>query len=366
MALVPELVPRLAALGCAVAVQRGAGEAADHPDDEYERAGAVVLDDPFTDADVVLSVRPPDEDVVRRLAPGAAAISFLEPERSTALVASLRDREVASFALELVPRLSRAQSMDALTSQALVTGYRGAVVAAEMLRRFFGVHMTAAGTVPAAQVLVLGTGVAGLQAIATCVRLGAVVRAYDVRASSAEEIASLGAEPLDLGLEPLTGAAGYARDMDAERAARQQALLAPYVAAADVLITTASVPGRPAPVLVTRSMVERMSPGSVVVDLATEAGGNVAGVVAGEVVRIGQARVWGAADVASQLPGTASRLLAHNVVSLVAHLTATDGDGARFAPDLDDEIVAGCCVTLGGRILHGPTREAVQSLERGR
>jgi len=229
--------------------------------------------------------------------------------------------------------------MDALTSQALVAGYRGAIVAAEMLRRFFPLSMTAAGTIPPAQVVVLGAGVAGLQAIATARRLGAMVKAYDVRASSAEEIRSLGAEAIDLGLDPLEGAAGYAREMTAERAALQLERLAPYVAAADALITTAAVPGRQAPMLVSRAMLEQMSPGSVVVDLAAESGGNVEGVVAGEVVRIGNAQVWGGADVPSQLPGPASRLYAQNVVSLVALMTV----GGAFAPDFADEIVAGCC-----------------------
>ena len=199
--------------------------------------------------------------------------------------------------MELVPRISRAQSMDALSSQALVAGYRCAIVAAGMLRRFFPLNMTAAGTVQPAQVVVLGAGVAGLQAIATAKRLGAVVQAYDVRAAAAEEIASMGAKPIHLELETLEGSGGYAREMTEDRAARQRELLTPYIAKADALITTAAVPGRPAPMLVTRAMVEEMSAGSVVVDLAAETGGNVEGSVAGEVVRIGNAQVWGGRNV---------------------------------------------------------------------
>jgi NAD(P) transhydrogenase subunit alpha len=266
--------------------------------------------------------------------------------------------------MELIPRISRAQSMDALSSQALVSGYRCAIVAAGMLRRFFPLSMTAAGTVQAAEVVVLGAGVAGLQAIATAKRLGAVVRAYDVRAAAAEEIRSMGAKAIELDLETLEGAGGYAREMTDDRAARQRELLTPYIEAADALITTAAVPGRPAPLLVTREMVERMKPGSVVVDLASESGGNVEGSVPGEVVRIGNAHVWGGRNVASQMPGPASRLYAQNIVNLVALMTGQDADGkAAFAPDYDDEIVAGSCVTRDGAIVHEPTREAIEGPE---
>ena len=217
--------------------------------------------------------------------------------------------------------------MDALSSQALVSGYRCAIVAAGMLRRFLPLNMTAAGTVQAAEVVVLGAGVAGLQAIATAKRLGAIVRAYDVRAAAAEEIRSMGAKSIDLDLDTLEGAGGYAREMTEDRAARQRELLTPFIAAADALITTAAVPGRPAPMLVTREMVEQMKPGSVVVDLAAESGGNVEGSVAGEVVRIGNAQVWGGRNVPSQMPGPASKLYAQNVVNLVTLMTAKDDDG---------------------------------------
>jgi len=356
VAMVPELVPKLTALGYDVAVEPDAGAGALHSDDEYEAAGAVVKPDAADDADVVLSVQPLDSSRLRRLRPDAATISFLPPAQPEAEVAERRDLGLTSFAMELVPRISRAQSMDALSSQALVAGYRCAVVAAGLLRRFFPLNMTAAGTVPPAEIVVLGAGVAGLQAIATAKRLGAVVKAYDVRAAAAEEIRSMGAIAIELDLETLEGAGGYAREMTEDRAARQRELLAPYVAAADALITTAAVPGRQAPVLVTREMVEAMKPGSVVVDLAAESGGNVEGAVPGSMVRVGAAQVWGASNVPSQMPGPASRLYAQNVVNLLTLMTVDDA----FAPDFDDEIVSGTCVTHAGQITHEPTREALE------
>ncbi len=356
MAVVPELVGKLTALGYQVAVEPGAGEGSLHSDKEYLDAGADVTESAIEGAVLVVSVAPLDTSVVRRLDEGTATMSFLPVNQSLDLVADLRDCGVTSFAMELVPRISRAQSMDALSSQALVAGYRSAIVAAGLLRSFFPLNMTAAGTVPPAQVVVLGAGVAGLQAIATCKRLGAVVKAYDVRAAAAEEIRSMGAVAIELDLETLEGSGGYAREMTEDRAARQRELLTPYIAAADALITTAAVPGRAAPMLVTADMVGQMGPGSVVVDLAAESGGNVEGSQPGQVVRIGNAQVWGGANVPSQMPGPASRLYAQNIVNLVTLMTA---DGA-FAPDFADEIVAGACVTHQRAIHHEPTREALE------
>ena len=360
MALVPELVGKLTGLGYTVAVEPGAGAGALHQDDDYVAVGAEIVDEPWQDADVVVSVNPLDVSVVRRLRAGTATVSFLPVSSSHELVADLRDCGVTSFAMELVPRISRAQSMDALSSQSLVSGYRCAIVAAGLLRRFFPLNMTAAGTVPPAEVVVLGAGVAGLQAIATSKRLGAVVKAYDVRAAAAEEIRSMGAVAIELELETLEGSGGYAREMTEDRAQRQMDLLAPYIAAADALITTAAVPGRQAPLLVTAAMVERMKPGSVVVDLAAESGGNVEGALPGQVVRIGNAQVWGGANVPGQMPGPASRLYAQNVVNLVTLMTRSTDEGGGFAPDFDDEIVAGSCVTHDGRIWHEPTRTALE------
>ena len=356
VALVPELVGKLTALGYGVAVEPGAGEGALHSDQEYAEAGAEVSEDALSGAALVVSVGPLDAATVRTLPAGTSTLSFLPVNQSLDLVADLRDCGITSFAMELVPRISRAQSMDALSSQALVAGYRCAIVAAGLLRGFLPLNMTAAGTIPPAQVVVLGAGVAGLQAIATAKRLGAVVKAYDVRAAAAEEIRSMGAVSIDLELETLEGAGGYAREMTEDRAQRQRELLAPYIAAADALITTAAVPGRQAPMLVTRAMVEQMGPGAVVVDLAAESGGNVEGSVPGQVVRIGHAQVWGGENVPAQMPTPASRLYAQNVVNLVTLMTR---DGA-FDPDFDDEIVAGSCVPQAGHIRHEPTRVALE------
>jgi H+-translocating NAD(P) transhydrogenase subunit alpha len=347
VAMVPDLVGRLRAAGYEVAVQAGAGVAALLADEAYEAAGAQVTEHAFDEADVVLSVQPLDAACLAPLPSGATTISFFPYAERPTDVALRRDRKLTTFGMEYVPRISRAQSMDALSSQALVTGYRGAVVAANMLGQFFPLSMTAAGTVPPAQVVVLGAGVAGLQAIATCRRLGAVVKGYDVRAAAAEEIRSMGAVAIELPLPTLEGAGGYAREMTEDRAQRQRELLAGYIAAADALITTAAVPGRRAPLLVTTEMITQMAPGSVVVDLAAEVGGNVEGVVAGKVVRVGSVQLWGGANVPSQMPEPASRLYAQNVLNVIM-LMSHDG---RFAPDFDDEITAAMCVTHAGQVL---------------
>jgi H+-translocating NAD(P) transhydrogenase subunit alpha len=365
VAMVPELVGKLTGLGYDVAVEPGAGLPALIADEEYTAAGAHLDAAALEDADVVVSVQPLSVDRIRRMRRGATALSFLPTNQEQATVVELRDAGITAHAVELIPRISRAQSMDGLSSQALVSGYRCAIVAAGLLRRFFPLNMTAAGTVKAAEVVVLGAGVAGLQAIATSKRLGAIVRAYDVRAAAAEEIRSMGAKSIDLDLDTLEGAGGYAREMTEDRAARQRELLSPFIAAADALITTAAVPGRAAPMLVTREMVEQMKPGSVVVDLAAETGGNVEGSVAGEVVRIGNAQVWGGRNVPSQMPGPASKLYAQNIVNLVTLMTASDTDdegnrSSRFAPDFEDEIVASSCVTRDGVIVHEPTRQAIE------
>jgi len=356
VALVPEAVAKLVKAGHEVTVESRAGERADFSDADYTEAGATIDPSGIGHADVVVSVNPLESSRVGLLRRGAATISFLPTGQSLYLVAALRHARITSFSLELVPRISRAQSMDALSSQALVAGYRSAIVAAGLMRRFFPQNMTAAGTVQPAQVVVLGAGVAGLQAIATSKRLGAVVKAYDVREAAAEEIASMGAKPIDLELESLEGSGGYAREMTEERAEQQRELLTPYIAEADVLITTAAVPGRQAPRLVTKAMVEEMKPGSVVVDLAAETGGNVEGSKPGEVVQIGNANVWGGENVAGQMPGPASSLLAQNIVNLIT--LGADEDGA-WAPDFEDEIIAGACVTHDGEVRHEPTREAM-------
>lgn len=359
VALVPELVKRLITLGYTVAVEPGAGAPSLLADEAYAAAGAEVRVDATVGADLVLGVQPMPPPLLGGLSAGAATISFFPAAARLNDVVYRRDRQLTTFAMELVPRISRAQPMDALSSQSLVAGYRSAVVAAGRLREFFPLNMTSAGTIAPAQVVVLGAGVAGLQAIATCRRLGAVVKGYDVRAAAAEEIRSMGAVAIELELPTLEGSGGYAREMSEDRAARQRELLAPYIAAADALITTAAVPGRRAPVLVTTEMISAMKPGSVVVDLAADSGGNVEGSEPGRVVTVNGVQLWGGANVPSQMPAPASRLYAHNVVNVVTLMTR---DG-RFAPDFDDEIVAGMCLTHAGQVRHAPTAELLAAQE---
>jgi H+-translocating NAD(P) transhydrogenase subunit alpha len=352
VALVPGLVSRLTDKGLRVAVEPGAGQAAGFTDEQYLAVGAEMSGDALDGAGVALSVRPLDPAQVGRLAPNAVTVSFLPFAQELDLLRALRAAGHTALAMELVPRISRAQAMDALSSQAFVAGYRAVLVAAERSPRFFPLSMTASGTIPPARVLVLGAGVAGLQAVATARRLGAVVRAYDVRAAAAEEVRSLGAAFVELDLPTLEGAGGYAREMTEERSRVQRELLAPHVAEADVLITTAAVPGRTAPLLVTADMVAAMGPGSVVVDLAAESGGNVEGAKPGEEITIGGATVWGGLNVPSQMPGQASQLYGTNVVNLLSLLYPGD----ELALDFDDEIIAGCCVLHAGEIRHDPIR----------
>ncbi|HET8614944.1 MAG TPA: Re/Si-specific NAD(P)(+) transhydrogenase subunit alpha [Actinomycetales bacterium] len=357
VAAVPDTIAPLTRDGHQVVVETGAGRGCFVSDQDYRDAGAEVVDgDVLSAADVVLHVRPLEPDVVQRLRPGAVTLGFCSPSAEPDGVRALRDGRVTAFSMELVPRISRAQSMDALTSQALVAGYRCVLEAAMRLPRFFPLFMTAAGTVPPAKVLVLGAGVAGLQAIATARRLGAVVEAYDVRPASADEVRSMGATFIQLELEAIEGVGGYAREMAEDRARRQMELLTPYVVKSDVVITTAAVPGRRAPLLVTRQMVEGMRPGSVVVDLAAESGGNVEGSVAGQDVAVGGATLVGMADASSTMPVDASRLYAKNVSNLLALMV--DADGALHL-NLDDEVLAGACLTHDGVVRHAPTAESL-------
>ena len=360
VALVPDHVATLIGFGLSVAVMSDAGRAAFFDDALYSSKGADVVptnlrNEAINRADVVLTVRTLDELDAARLKPGALALSLLQPLASLDVITTLAGAKASAMSFELIPRISRAQSMDALTSQALVAGYRAGLVAAELLPRFFPLFMTAAGTIPPAKVLVLGAGVAGLQAIATAKRLGAVVSAYDVRPASADEVRSMGATFVSLDLDALEGSGGYAREMSDDRATRQRELLAPYVAASDVVITTAAVPGRNAPMLVTSAMVEAMAPGSVVVDLASETGGNVEGSVAGEVMEIDGTAVWGALDVPSQMPVHASQLYSANVTAVLKLLT-TEGE---IVLDVEDEIVDAALVVHDGTVRNESARVAL-------
>ncbi len=352
VALVPDVISKLTRLGLDVVIESGAGTHSQGSDAEYESAGAkVVAGDVLKSADVVLSVQPLTPAQMTTLKKGAVTISFLSPTTAVDSIEAAAKAGVTAFSLELVPRISRAQSMDALTSQALCAGYRAALVGAELSPRFFPMLMTAAGTVTPAQVLVLGAGVAGLQAIATARRLGAVVSAYDVRPASADEVRSMGAAFIELELEALEGAGGYAREMTEERAAKQRDLLTPYIAKSHVVITTAAVPGRTAPRLMTQAMVDSMQPGTIIVDLAAETGGNVEGSKPGEiVVTKNGVRIWGGKDVPSQLPFHASSLYSRNVVNLLTLITnpAKDGEAATLNINFEDEIVNGSAVTHDG------------------
>ena len=351
VAVVPETVGKLTRMGLDVVVESGAGVDAFASDEEYVEAGAKVVPadrwpEAMAVADVIASVRPLAPEQVSQLPEGAITISFLQPVNDAATVEAVAAKNGSALSFDLLPRISRAQSMDALTSQALVTGYRASLVAAALAPKFFPLFMTAAGTIPPAKVLVLGAGVAGLQAIATAKRLGALVSAYDVRTASADEVRSMGATFIELELEELEAGGGYAREMTEDRAARQRELLTPYVAKSDVLITTAAVPGRKAPMLVTADMVAQMAPGSVVVDLAAETGGNVEGVQPGVTQNRNGVKVWGAQDAASAMPMHASKLYAMNVVALLGLLTSE----GTVTLDPSDEIVDGCAVVLDGQI----------------
>jgi NAD(P) transhydrogenase subunit alpha len=352
VALVPDIINKLTRLGLDVVIESGAGLGAQANDDAYRAAGAqIVSGDVLTSADVVLSVTALTPAQIATLKKGAITISFLSIVNQRESVEAAVKAGVTAFSLELVPRISRAQSMDALTSQALCAGYRAALVGAELSPRFFPMLMTAAGTVTPAQVLVLGAGVAGLQAIATARRLGAVVSAYDVRPSSADEVKSMGATFIELELESLEGAGGYAREMTEERAAKQRELLTPYIAKSHVVITTAAVPGRTAPRLMTAAMIDAMQEGTVIVDLAAETGGNAEGSKPGEIITTAKGvRIWGGKDVPSQLSFHASSLYSRNVVNLLTLLTKPSVEGSELAFDInfDDEIIDGSAVTHAG------------------
>jgi NAD(P) transhydrogenase subunit alpha len=361
VATVPEVAKRLIAQGHAITLESGAGNRAFCSDEAYEAVGVEIVetfDMAVAGADVLCKVQPPTVAEVSHLHSGVAVVSFFQPADALDITTALRDRQVTAFSLDLLPRISRAQSMDALSSQATVAGYRTVLIAADRLPRFFPMFMTAAGTVPPAKVLVLGAGVAGLQAIATARRLGALVRVNDVRPAAKEEVESLGATFVELGLETQDGAGGYAREQSDDFLQRQRALIANEVARADVVITTAAVPGRRAPTLVTAEMVKSMTPGSVIVDLAAEMGGNCELSVAGEEVIEGGVTIHGTKNIASQMPAHASFLYARNIAEFVALLSK---EGA-YAPDFDDEIINGTCVVRDGSVLHAAALERIGEL----
>ncbi len=351
VALVPDVLTAVAKSGAEVTVERGAGTLSGIPDSEYEKAGARVVDGTggtLAAGDVVLRVRPPADDEISRMPRGVALVSLLDPLGQPERAQRLAAAGVDAYALELVPRTTRAQAMDVLSSQANLAGYRAVIEAAERLPKIFPMMMTAAGTIPPAKVLILGVGVAGLQAIATAKRLGAVVRAFDIRPAVKEQVESLGAQFVGITVAESQTEGGYAKEVSADVHRQEQEALAKFTKDSDVVITTAQVPGTRAPVLVTRGMVESMQAGSVIVDLASESGGNCELTKHGEEVEHGGVRIVALGDAASGAAANASRVFAKNVVSLLA-LLVKEG---RHAPALDDDIVAGVAVTRDGKVVH--------------
>ena len=358
VALVPEVVGKLKAKGLEILVQRGAGASALLPDDAFAQAGAELTDDAGAvwRADVVLKIAPPTPAEVAQLGADSILIGFLAPLTNTACTRALADAKATALAMEAIPRISRAQAMDALSSQSNVAGYKAALLGAERMGRFYPMLMTAAGTIPPAKVLVLGAGVAGLQALATAKRLGARTTGYDVRPEVAEQVQSLGAQWLDLGLEA-SGEGGYARELTDEERARQQQALTDAIKGFDVVITTALVPGRPAPKLVTAEAVQGMKPGSVVIDLAGEAGGNCELTEPGETVVRHDVTIVSPLNLPATLAEHSSQLFARNVQALLDLLVDENG---KLALDFEDEIVKGACIVREGEIVNAGARAAVE------
>jgi NAD(P) transhydrogenase subunit alpha len=360
VATTPESVKKLMSLGVSVTIETGAGDRASTPDAEYVAAGARIAPDlagALNDADILLKVRGPSDEEIAHLKPGAIVVGLLNPHIEREVLEALAGRGVDAYAMEFVPRISRAQVMDALSSQANLAGYRAVIEAAEYYGRAMPMMMTAAGAIAPAKVFVMGAGVAGLQAIATARRLGAVVTATDVRPAAREQVESLGAKFVaveDEEFKAAETATGYAKPMSAEYQAKQAALVSEHIKKQDIVITTALIPGRPAPRLVSEQQVMSMKPGSVLVDLAVEHGGNVAGARPDKIVPVGGAMIIGISNLAGRIPADASSLYARNLAAFAALLIK---DGA-IAPDQEDEILKSSLVTHGGDIIH-PALQAV-------
>ena len=357
VALIPAAVSKLEQLGCEVTVVSGAGVPSHFSNEEYREAGATIAPDAgaaLQGAGVVLKVQAPTDEEVAALPEGVVLISLLSPHTQPELIGRLADAKVSAFALELIPRITRAQSMDVLSSQATVAGYKAVLTGADELAKFLPMFMTAAGTIRPGKVLILGAGVAGLQAIATARRLGAKVEAFDVRPAVKEQIESLGATFLETEEEVTgEGEGGYAKELSEEQHQRELELIAAHIVDTDLVITTAQIPGRPAPRLITEEMVDSMHPGSVIVDLAATSGGNCAVTREGETVVRNGVKVMGPANLPAEIPTHASQMFSKNVEALLKELRAE----GEMSLDFEDEIVAGACVTHGGEVRHGPTQE---------
>ncbi|HVA66512.1 MAG TPA: Re/Si-specific NAD(P)(+) transhydrogenase subunit alpha [Elusimicrobiota bacterium] len=360
VALVPEVAGALVKKGIAVLVEAGAGASSYYPDALYSAAKAEIVSSRralLEKSSIVLKVQPPTQEEIAWMRPGTVVVSFINPSRNSEIVRRMRDAQITAFAMELIPRITRAQSMDALSSQATAAGYKAALLAAEHSPKFFPMLTTAAGTVRPAKVLVLGAGVAGLMAIATARRLGAVVEAYDVRRAAGEHVRALGAKFLELALNA-EASGGYARDLTAEEKAQERAMVAEAVARADAVITTANIPGRKAPRLIDREMASRMQPGSVIVDLAAESGGNCELTQPGKTAIVGGVIVLGPENIPSQIPFHSSRLYAKNQQAFLELLIGKDG---ALNENFSDEILAAALLVHQGRVAHEPTRELVET-----
>src|SRR5467141_3667759 len=353
VAATPETVRKMKSLGAEVVVEPGAGVKSGFPDTEYTTAGATIVKDAAKDADVVLKVRRPGALEVGLYKPGALVIAIMDPFGNESALKALAGAGLIAFAMELMPRITRAQSMDVLSSQANLAGYRAVIDASAEYGRAFPMMMTAAGTVPAAKIFIMGVGVAGLQAIATARRLGAVVTATDVRPAVKEQVQSLGAKFIavqDDEFKQAETAGGYAKEMSKEYQAKQAALIAEHIKKQDIIITTALIPGRPAPRLVTSAMVKSMKPGSVLVDLAVERGGNVEGVKSGETVEVDGVKIVGVPNLAGRVAASASSLYARNLFSFIE--TLVDKSTKALAVKWDDELVKSTALTKDGAVIH--------------
>lgn len=356
VALVPAIADRFAKLGVEILMQRGAGVSSHYPDDAYQNV--TLVDDAaavYQQADLILKVQPPNESEIEQMKDGAVVVGMMQAHRFPERVAKLRDHNILAFAMELVPRISRAQSMDVLSSQAAVAGYKAALLAANYASGFFPMLTTAAGTIRPAKVLVIGAGVAGLQAIATVKRLGAMVEGYDVRSATREQVESLGAKFVDTGVSA-EGEGGYARELTDEEKAKQQEVLEKHIIAADAVITTAAIPGRPSPKIIRKEIVEQMKSGAVIIDLAAEGGGNCEVTEPGKPVDHNGVVVYGPLNVPSELPIHASEMYSRNLLNFITPMIE-DGE---FKPDFDDEVIADSTLTREGEIKHAPSRELVE------
>ncbi|GMQ84357.1 MAG: NAD(P) transhydrogenase subunit alpha [Gammaproteobacteria bacterium] len=356
VALVPSVAERFNKLGVELLLETGAGAGSYHPDSAY--TGVTIVgsaSELYQQADLILKIQPPTEAEIALMKEGTAVAGMMLPYRYPERVRQLRDRKILSFAMELVPRISRAQGMDVLSSQASIAGYKAVLMAADRFGGFFPMLTTAAGTIRPAKVLIIGAGVAGLQAIATAKRLGAMVEGYDVRGATREQVESLGAKFVDTGVSA-DGAGGYARELTDEEKQQQQGVLETHIAAADVVITTAAIPGRPSPKIISKAVVEQMKPGAVIIDLAAEGGGNCEVTEPGNQIIHNDVIVFGPLNIPGDLPVHASEMYSKNLLNFLTPMI----ENGEFKPDWDDEVIADSTLTRDGEIKHAATREQVE------